>query len=254
MPTLLLDCDGVLADTEQYGHLPAFNQAFEAAGLDAVWTLDEYAELVKIGGGKERLTHYFTQHPEATKGTPADELAATLHRMKTERYINLIQSGSIPGRRGIRRLVNEAKAKGWTVAVASTSALASVQAVVDSALDPGTIDAIFAGDLVRAKKPAPDIYLLAMEETGADPTQTVVVEDSETGATAAHNAKLPHLVTHSALSAQESFPHASIIVSNLGEPDAPAELRGGRIDALEARDMLEDGMVTVATLEKILNQ
>ncbi|MEA2607565.1 MAG: hypothetical protein QOI00_2322, partial [Chloroflexota bacterium] len=28
MTTLIFDCDGVLADTERFGHLPAFNSAF----------------------------------------------------------------------------------------------------------------------------------------------------------------------------------------------------------------------------------
>ncbi|MFT0847403.1 HAD-IA family hydrolase [Actinomycetaceae bacterium L2_0104] len=251
MPTLLLDCDGVLADTEKHGHLPAFNQAFEEAGLDVSWNLEEYIDLVKIGGGKERLAYYFKQHPAAAKNKPIDELVAELHRLKTEKYIDLIQGGAIPGRPGIRRLVNEAKSRGWIVAVASTSAFASVQAVVNSVLGSGTIDAIFAGDVVPAKKPAPDIYLLAMKETDADPEQTVVVEDSETGATAAYNAGLPHVVTHSALSAHEDFPHASLIVSDLGEPGAPAELRGGQAEFRE-RVPLVNGMVTVATLEKVL--
>ena len=246
MPTLLLDCDGVLADTEKYGHLPAFNAAFADLGLGFEWMLDEYAELVKIGGGKERLAYYFAQHPELAGDHQVEELVTELHRAKTRNYIELIESGSIPGRPGIRRLVDEVKALGWNVAVASTSALASVEAVISTALTPGSVDAVYAGDMVKAKKPAPDIYLMAMKGVGADPTSTVVVEDSETGATAAYNAGLPHVVTHSALSAHESFPHASLIVSDLGEPGAPCELRGG------AEGILHDGMVTAATLDAII--
>lgn len=249
MQTLLLDCDGVLADTEAFGHLPAFNDAFEELGLGIHWSLNEYAELVKIGGGKERILHYLHSNPVKINGYDLDSLTRELHSIKTKKYIDLIDSGCIPGRPGIRRLVDEAKAEGWTVAVASTSAVKSVQAVIDAVLSPGSIDAVFAGDMVKAKKPAPDIYLMAMERVGAEPRSTIVIEDSATGAAAAHNAGLSHLVTHSAFSAEEEFPFASLIVSDLGELEEPPEIRGG----LDSDVTLESGMVTVKTLERLLD-
>ena len=39
---LIFDCDGVLADTERYGHLPAFNQTFEEFGLPVRWSEQDY--------------------------------------------------------------------------------------------------------------------------------------------------------------------------------------------------------------------
>jgi beta-phosphoglucomutase-like phosphatase (HAD superfamily) len=39
---LIFDCDGVLADTERDGHLPAFNQTFEEFGLPVRWSEEEY--------------------------------------------------------------------------------------------------------------------------------------------------------------------------------------------------------------------
>ena len=47
---LILDCDGVLADTEKDGHLVAFNQVFDEAGYPFRWSEDEYAKLLKVGG------------------------------------------------------------------------------------------------------------------------------------------------------------------------------------------------------------
>ena len=61
---LILDCDGVLADTEKDGHLVAFNQVFDEAGYPFRWSEDEYAKLLKVGGGKERLKAYLLDHPE----------------------------------------------------------------------------------------------------------------------------------------------------------------------------------------------
>ena len=56
MKALIFDCDGVLVDTERDGHRVAFNRAFEDAGIDAEWDVDLYGELLKIAGGKERMT------------------------------------------------------------------------------------------------------------------------------------------------------------------------------------------------------
>ena len=53
---LLFDCDGVLADTERDGHRVTFNAAFKQKGLNHEWSVEQYGELLKIGGGKERMT------------------------------------------------------------------------------------------------------------------------------------------------------------------------------------------------------
>ena len=59
MTALIFDCDGVLADTERFGHLPAFNETFRRYGLPAHWNEREYAEKLRIGGGKERMASLF---------------------------------------------------------------------------------------------------------------------------------------------------------------------------------------------------
>ena len=66
MSALIFDCDGVLADTERYGHLPAFNQTFEEFGLPVHWSEEEYGRLLQIGGGKERMATLLT--PEFVAG------------------------------------------------------------------------------------------------------------------------------------------------------------------------------------------
>ena len=34
------------------------------AGLQTEWSLEQYGELLRIGGGKERMTHFFSQSPD----------------------------------------------------------------------------------------------------------------------------------------------------------------------------------------------
>ena len=59
MQALIFDCDGVLVDTERDGHRVAFNEAFARKGLAARWSVEEYGELLKVAGGKERMRRYF---------------------------------------------------------------------------------------------------------------------------------------------------------------------------------------------------
>lgn len=231
-PALVFDCDGVLADTERDGHLPAFNATFAEFGLPVRWSVEEYGRLLAIGGGKERLATLFTPENVAALGLPADpeeqrELVARWHKAKTARYTAVIASGAVPARPGIARLAAEAAAAGWRLAVASTSAEQSVRAVLEHAVGPRMAErfAVFAGDVVPRKKPAPDIYLLALRELGADPADVVVVEDSGNGLAAARAAGLATLVTVSSYTTDEDFSGAALVVSSLGElPDEPARV------------------------------
>ncbi len=219
----------MLADTERYGHLPAFNATFEQHGLPVRWSEDEYAEKLKIGGGKERMASLF-RDPELvrTAGLPEGEqeraeLLASWHRTKTAHFKGLVRDGRVPARPGIARTISAALEAGWTVAVASTSAEESVRAVLQHAVGVETAERIpvFAGDVVPAKKPDPAIYELTVRTLGLDPADTLVVEDSRNGLLAATGARLACLVTVNGYTAQEPFDEAVLVVSELGDPDRP---------------------------------
>lgn len=242
MTTLVFDCDGVLADTERYGHLPAFNATFREFGLPVQWSDEEYARKVLIGGGKERMTSLLTPEFVAAAGLPSDpaEQAAHVarwHKRKTELYVEIVNSGEIPPRPGIPRIIAEAAEAGWTLAVASTSAEPSVRSVLVRAAGEELAKdfAVFAGDIVAHKKPAPDIYELAVSELRAEPLSTLVVEDSGNGLRAALGAGLTCVVTTSSYTRHEDFTGAALVVSSLGDPgsdpieviDDPRRLRPG---------------------------
>ena len=222
---LILDCDGVLADTERYGHLVAFNQTFAEFGLPVRWSVDEYRQKVLIGGGKERLASLLTPQFVAAAGLPsgpADQQAAIAawHRRKTEIYTGLVASGAVPPRPGIARIVAEALAAGWRVAVASTSAEASVRATLERAVGTGQARSVevFAGDIVPHKKPAPDVYLLAIERLGVPADRAVVIEDSRNGLLAAAGAGLTCVITVNDFTESQDFSEAALVISALGDP------------------------------------
>jgi HAD superfamily hydrolase (TIGR01509 family) len=162
-----------------------------------------------------------------------DEAVAAWHRRKTEIYTAMVADGKLPGRPGIRRIIAAAAGAGWQLAVASTSAEPSVRAVLEHVAGPELAAgfAVFAGDVVPAKKPAPDIYLLAVRELGADPHRTVVVEDSRNGLLAATGAGLPALITVNGYTAGEDFTGAALVVTSLGDPGEPATVLANRTTA-----------------------
>ncbi|MGV0109961.1 HAD-IA family hydrolase [Arthrobacter sp. CP30] len=254
MPALIFDCDGVLADTEQYGHLPAFNQTFADFDVPVQWSVEEYAEKVKIGGGKERMRSILTPSLASTLGLQDDDAvdAAILawHKRKTEVYKGLVESGVMPARPGIARIVQEAHDAGWTLAVASTSAEPAVRAVLTHAVGESLAAhfSVFAGDVVPAKKPAPDIYLLALRELGVSTEDAIVVEDSGNGLRAAVAAGLRTVVTVSGFTREEDFTGASLVVSSLGDPD------GEQAEVLASPVGVEpSNVVTLATLQELLS-
>lgn len=226
MTALIFDCDGVLADTERYGHLPAFNQTFAEFGLPVRWSEEEYGDKLRIGGGKERMASLLTPQFVADAGLPTDpedqqRVVAAWHKRKTEIYTAMVAEGKLPGRPGVARVVEEAAAANWSLAVASTSAEPSVRAVLEHVVgaERARDFTVLAGDVVPRKKPAPDIYQLTLDRLGIAPSEAVVVEDSRNGLEAADAAGLVCIVTVNGYTAYEDFTEAALVVSSLGDPD-----------------------------------
>ena len=228
---LLFDVDGTLADTERDGHRPAFNQAFKDAGLDWHWDVALYGKLLAVTGGKERMKHYIDHfRPDYRKPDHFDTLVADLHKAKTRHYTALAAHGGIPMRPGVRRLLNEARAAGLRLAIATTTTPENVTVLLEHSLGSGTQDwfeVIAAGDIVPAKKPAPDIYHYALEKMGLNPADCLAFEDSENGLRSSLGAGLKTLVTVNDYTLDHDFTGASVVLSDLGEPGTPNQRIGG---------------------------
>ena len=255
MPALIFDCDGVLADTERDGHRVAFNETFAEVGLPVRWSVEEYGVKLKIAGGKERMASLLTDDFVRANDLPTDperqkELIADWHRRKTARYKAMVAAGELPARPGIARIVDQALADNWALAVASTSAEESVRAVLEHAVGAAAAERfeVFAGDIVPAKKPDPAIYALAMERLAIRPADGIVIEDSRNGLLAAVGAGLRCVVTVSSYTGDENMSEAVLVVTSLGDPGEGAEVLANR----GAADVGE--MVTLADLDACRTQ
>ncbi len=217
---LIFDCDGVLVDTERDAHRVGFNKAFKEMGIDAEWDVDLYGKLLLVAGGKERMRAYFDEYgwPEgADTDARKDELIVNLHKTKTEITAGLVSD--LPVRPGILRIIDEAIAAGVKLGVCTTSNPKFIDAVLDlfGQDRKAKFDFVHAGDVVAKKKPAPDIYLLALETLGLPPQECMVIEDSRNGLLAARGAGLPTLITTSTYTVDEDFTGAVKVVPELGD-------------------------------------
>lgn len=249
---LIFDVDGTLADTERDGHRPAFNAAFADAGLDWFWDEPLYGELLAVTGGRERIL-YFMAHAgiRLGAGPDPDAFARELHRAKTRHYLQRLESGAIPLRPGVLRLLREARAAGIRLAIATTTTPENVDTLLDRAGVPGLrgwFETICAGESVPRKKPAPDIYDLALERLGLAARDCVAVEDSDNGARAALEAGLRALlITVNDYTLGQDFGAAPLVVDGLGEPDQPARALSGSLGArpwvdLDTLDLIHDSV------------
>ena len=221
---IIFDVDGTLAETEE-AHRQAFNETFAEWGLPWEWSREDYAELLKVTGGKERIRH-FIENWRPERGPEILERIPELHARKTRRYGEIIASGGVPLRPGVERLIGEAKDAGLLVAVATTTSTPNVGALIRATLgrEPEEVfDAMACGEEVERKKPAPDLYRLALEKLKIFPGEAVAMEDSANGLKSALRAGVPVVITPSGYTAHEDFTDALAVVSHLGEPDMPYE-------------------------------
>ncbi len=218
--------DGVLAETERDAHRVAFNRVFESKNLNTNWDVETYGKLLEVGGGKERMTAHWNAvgWPDALQDLDETEQQARVkefHLEKTDVFNDLIKQGVVPLRPGVERLIDEAIAAGKTLAVCSTSNERAVTNLVNTLLGESRASkmTIFAGDVVANKKPAPDIYNLAVDTLKLDKTKCLIVEDSGIGWGAAKASGIACVVTKSVYTAHEDFTGANLIVTDLDGTD-----------------------------------
>ncbi len=245
LKALLFDVDGTLADTERDGHRPAFNAAFREFGLDWEWDVPLYGELLAVTGGKERMKYYLSRfRPDYEKPANFEEMIAELHKAKTRHYTELLAQGGIPLRPGVERLLREAREAGLILGVATTTTPENVTALLRHSLAEDGADwftVIAAGDIVPAKKPAPDIYVWAIRKLGLGPEECLAIEDSENGIHSSLGAGLKTVVTINDYTRDHDFTGALAVLSDLGEEGAPYR-------RLDAAGQDERGRVDVARL------
>lgn len=216
---LVWDVDGTLAETEHDGHRVAFNQAFAEHGLGWYWDEPLYRQLLAITGGKERMAHWWRLHDPVTAALPQTPARiARLHARKTALYGELVAQGRVALRPGVARLLQAARDEDLVLAIATTTSPQNVTALLAATLGVDSVAwfaCIGAGDVVPAKKPAPDIYRWVLQRLRLAPGEALALEDSAPGAAAAVGAGLPTVVTRSRYTLDDRLPDSPLLRADL---------------------------------------
>jgi len=234
LKAFIFDVDGTLSDTERDGHRVAFNQAFDEYGMDWHWSVETYGKLLAVTGGKERMKFYVEKFLDKDKiPENIEDKIPELHAAKTRHYTELLSTGAIPLRPGVERLINEARERGFRLAIATTTTPENVTALLTHTLGADSIDwfeVIAAGDIVPAKKPAPDIYDYALKEMNLSADECIAFEDSANGIKSSIGANLNTIITINDYTMEHNFTDASIVLDQMGEPDRPFSVIAGNTD------------------------
>jgi len=217
---LIFDVDGTLADTEST-HLAAFNHAFAEAGLVWHWDVPLYARLLEVSGGKERISHYWSEVHSGVEAIDAGALADTvrrIHDLKTAAYEGRVRRAEVSLRPGVRELVESAHAAGLRLAIATTTSPVNIAALLRSAFGLGwaqRFEVIEDASTAPRKKPHPQVYAQTLQRLRLPAAEALAFEDSANGLQAALGAGLATIVTPNAFTAHHDFAGALRVLEDL---------------------------------------
>ena len=247
LKAIIFDLDGTLAATEET-HRQAFNEAFKEFKTPFQWSVSEYIQLLSISGGKERILKFLkSQNFEAPGKENLRDYTLKIHQRKSEIYREKLIAGHIGLRNGVERLINEARQNKISMAIATCTSTANVEAVLKNALGEDTLsyfDTLVSSDLVADKKPSPAVYQYALANLGLKPENCIVIEDTDNGNRAALTAGIKTVITTHPLTVDEDFTGASLVIDQLGEPEEHFTATSG--------NAFGENYVDVDLLEKIL--
>jgi len=248
LAAVFFDVDGTMAETERQGHRVAYNAAFAELGYPVHWDPELYGELLAIMGGKERIRHYWGEHPEL--GVISDDEVERIHAVKARHFSDLIAEGGIGLRVGVRRLLDELRARKILISIASTITIEGLDALLGHNLGADWRDRfafLGIGDVVPVKKPDPAIYRWLLQQHGVKAHSVVTLEDTRAGLLASVGAGIPTLVTPSDYTQGQDFSEAACVATSLGDPLEPAQWR-------LASGVEGSGLIDVEFLEKLIQR
>lgn len=216
---IFLGSIGVLAETSDLQRR-AFNLAFMEAGLDWKWTAADYREMLKISGGKNRISDF-----AKAKGTMVD--VERLYASKEHHFEDLVVPGSLTPRAGIRRSVAHCRRNEIRLGFVTSTTREQVDLIflgLNGQMPRMSFDYVGHSGRVARPKPAPDIYIDALQALDLRPEDVLAVEDSPQSADSALAAGLEVIGFPGANHVDRAFPRGVRVVEELNIRELVREL------------------------------
>ena len=116
-----------------------------------------------------------------------------------------------------RETITQCADKGFTIGIVTGGSKKAVEKTLSQYELSDYISCVVAVEDVENSKPSPDCYALAMDKLGKSPSECVAIEDTQTGMTAALEAKLACIVIPTDLSQHHDLSRATVRYDSLKE-------------------------------------
>jgi HAD superfamily hydrolase (TIGR01509 family) len=211
LEAVVFDFDGLILDTEWAIYESAL-AAFAAHGH----TLTVEAWSTIIGTNTDEDDTYWERVCAAAGVSGFDQAEFNAVYEAQDRSIR----DRLPALPGVVELIEQLTEAGVPLGIASSSSRAWLDRHIDRLGLTEHFATLVGADLVGGVgKPAPDVYLKACADLGADPRQSVALEDSAHGATAAKAAGMAVVAVPSRITIHNDFAHADVVVDSLADLD-----------------------------------
>ena len=175
---IIFDLDGVLVEAKEI-HFDSLNLALEDIGSEFIISWEEH---LKTYDGLK--TYDKLNLLSKFKGLPLDKtILDKIFNSKQEYTLNALSN--LGRNQKFIELFEQLKANGYIIACCSNSVEKTVNLSLTYLGIINYFDLILSNESVKYSKPHPEIYWKAMSYFGALPSETLIVEDSPTGLTAA---------------------------------------------------------------------
>ena len=182
---LLFGSIGTIIETSEIQRR-SFNDAFKELGIDWYWDEKDYRKLLKKSGGTKRIEDFAEKN-----NTNVD--AKKIRERKTQIYNEKINSTIIPLREGVLDVFEYALKNNIKIGFVTSTTLDNIDAVfktLNNQIKKKDFDFIGNNTLIKKAKPAPDIYIKALNSLELISSQCIAIEDSVESALSANRAKI----------------------------------------------------------------
>ena len=177
---VIFDMDGLMFDSEKATY-ECYVEVLEKLGL----SMSE--EFYKTLLGKTLKTCYQLMYTEYGKDFPMDQVLTDVHELLNQNF----HKDGVPKKKGLMELLTYLKENNYLTIVATSSGRKRVDDILSLANVTHYFNNSICGDEVTNGKPNPEVFLRACEKLGVQANEAIVLEDSEAGIQAAHNANIP---------------------------------------------------------------
>ncbi|CAL2061500.1 HAD family phosphatase [Tenacibaculum sp. 190524A05c] len=204
---VIFDMDGVIIDSEEL-HRKAYYEVFESLDLNVT------EELYKSMTGSSTLNAFQKLVAHFNLNENPEELVLN----KRKRYVNFFENDpNLSLINGVENIIKYFFDKGYTLVLASSSAMVNINRVFDRFNLHQYFTAKISGADLKASKPHPEIFEKAAVMGGHDRDNCIVIEDSDNGIKAANDAGIFAIGYKNPLVTNQTLENANMVISNYEE-------------------------------------